>query len=56
MIESYEKRKRRDEANALIRLLSFSSRDKEQGKLISGDMLLAKLAQRRQLLQDNNDT
>ncbi|KAA0986164.1 prevent-host-death protein [Pseudomonas sp. ANT_J28] len=55
MIESYEKRKRRDETIALIRLLSFSSRDKEQGKLISGDMLLEKLAKRRQLLQYDND-
>lgn len=55
VIESYEERKRRDEAIALIKLLSFASRDKEQGKLISGDTLLDRLAQRRQLHQENDD-
>lgn len=55
VIESYEERKRRDEAIALIKLLSFASRDKDQGRLISGDTLLDRLAQRRQLLQDDND-
>jgi hypothetical protein len=55
VIESYEERKRRDEAIALIKLLSFASRDKEQGKLISGDTLLSRLAQRRQLQNDDND-
>ncbi|MGL6247309.1 hypothetical protein [Pseudomonas sp.] len=55
MIESYEERERRDETIALTRLLSFSSRDKKQGKLISGDLLLEKLAKRRQLLQHDND-
>ncbi|WP_095108138.1 prevent-host-death protein [Pseudomonas sp. Irchel 3E20] len=55
VIESYEARKRRDEAIALLKLLSFASRDKEQGKLISGDTLLERLAQRRQLLQENDD-
>ncbi|QVW26948.1 type II toxin-antitoxin system Phd/YefM family antitoxin [Pseudomonas hormoni] len=55
VIESCEERKRRDEAIALIKLLSFSSRDKEQGKLISGDTLLTRLAQRRQSQQDDND-
>lgn len=55
VIESYDERKRRDEAIALIKLLSFASRDKEQGKLISGDTLLDRLAQRRQLHQENDD-
>ncbi|AVO60708.1 type II toxin-antitoxin system Phd/YefM family antitoxin [Pseudomonas chlororaphis] len=55
VIESYEERKRRDEAIALIKLLSFAGRDKEQGKLISGDTLLERLAQRRQAQQEDED-
>lgn len=55
MIEPYESPERRDETIALIKLLSFASRDKEQKKLISGDALLERLAKRRQLFQKNND-
>ena len=56
VIESYDERRRRDEAIALIKLLSFASRDKEQGKLITGDTLLERLARRRQLPpEDDND-
>ncbi|MDR9753496.1 type II toxin-antitoxin system Phd/YefM family antitoxin [Pseudomonas sp. SZMC_28357] len=56
VIESYDERRRRDEAIALIKLLSFASRDKEQGKLITGDTLLERLAKRRQLPpEDDND-
>lgn len=39
VIESYEDRKRRDEAIALIKLLSFAAKDKANGNLISGDEL-----------------
>ena len=45
----------RDEAIALIKLLAFSSRDKEQGKLISGTTLLSRLAQRCHRFQEEND-
>ncbi|MDF2398494.1 MULTISPECIES: prevent-host-death protein [Pseudomonas] len=53
VIESYEERKRRDEAIALIKLLSFADRDKQQGKLVSADNLLQRLAQRRQVSKDD---
>ena len=39
VVESYEDRVRRDEAVALIKLLSFAAKDKANGNLISGDEL-----------------
>jgi hypothetical protein len=54
MIKSCKERKRRNEAMALIKLLSFSTRDKEQRKLISGETLLGRLALQRRLNQDDN--
>lgn len=56
VIESYDECKRRDEAIALIKLLSIASRDKEQGKLVSSDYLLSRLAQRcNRYQQENHD-
>jgi hypothetical protein len=54
MIKSCKERKRRNEAMALIKFLSFSTRDKEQRKLISGETLLGRLALQRRLNQDDN--
>ena len=42
---------RRDEALALIKLLSFAERDKTEGRLISGDTLLERLKQRSPTVQ-----
>jgi hypothetical protein len=55
VIESYAERKRRDEAIALIKLLAFASRDKDQGKLIARDTLLSRLAQRCHQYQEDKD-
>lgn len=46
VVESYAERRRRDEALALIKLLSFAERDKAEGRLISADTLLQRLKQR----------
>lgn len=46
VVESYAERQRRDEALALIKLLSFADRDAAEGRLISGDTLLERLKQR----------
>lgn len=47
VIESYEDRMRRDEAIALVKLLSFASKDKSNGNLISGDDLRSGWEKRR---------
>ena len=46
VVESYAERKRRDEALALIKLLSFAVRDRAEGRLMSGDPRLERLQQR----------
>lgn len=55
VIESYSERKRRDDAVALIKLMTFASRDKEQGRLISTDTVSKRLAQRTHQYQKDAD-
>lgn len=47
VIESYESRKRRDEAIALLKLLSFSVEDEKAGRVTSSSKLKEKLAARK---------
>nr|WP_095093610.1 prevent-host-death protein [Pseudomonas sp. Irchel 3A5] len=56
VIESCAARKHRDEAIALVKLMALASRDKEQGKLISGDTLMLRLAQFCHQLSEENDS
>ncbi|MDH4874514.1 type II toxin-antitoxin system Phd/YefM family antitoxin [Pseudomonas sp. BN515] len=52
VVESYAERQRRDEALALIKLLSFADRDVAEDRLISGDTLLERLKQRSPAAQE----
>ncbi|MEZ9397804.1 type II toxin-antitoxin system Phd/YefM family antitoxin [Vibrio splendidus] len=50
-IETYEVRKCRDEAIALMKLLSFSIDDQKHGRVNSGSQVRDKLAKRKQSAQ-----
>ncbi|MEZ8316958.1 type II toxin-antitoxin system Phd/YefM family antitoxin [Vibrio splendidus] len=50
-IESYDDRKHREEAIALMKLLSFSIDDKKYGRVNSGTQVRDKLAKRKQSVQ-----
>ena len=50
-IESYEDRKHRGEAIALMKLLSFSIDDEKNGRVHSGTQIRDKLAKRKQSVQ-----
>ncbi|MFA0657243.1 prevent-host-death protein [Vibrio sp. 10N.222.49.C12] len=52
-IKSYEDRKRRDGAIALMKLLSFSIDDKKHGRVNSGTQIRDKLAKRKQSVQES---
>ncbi|TKF64218.1 prevent-host-death protein [Vibrio sp. F13] len=52
-IESYEDRKRRDGAIALMKLLSFSIDHKKHGRVNSGTQIRDKLAKRKQSVQES---
>ncbi len=51
--ESYEDRKRRDGAIALVKLLSFSIDDEKHGRVNSGTQIRDKLAKRKQSVQES---
>ena len=46
VVESFEARQKRDEAIALMKLLSFSTREVEDGQVVSSDELKQSLAHR----------
>jgi hypothetical protein len=47
VVESYESRKRRDEAIALLKLLSFSVEDSDVGRVVSSETMKQKLRDRK---------
>lgn len=54
VIESYAERKRRDDAVALLKLLSFSVEDSNNGRVISGSEFKQRLVNRKLELENNN--
>ncbi|AMG31524.1 type II toxin-antitoxin system Phd/YefM family antitoxin [Grimontia hollisae] len=48
VIESYEARKKRDEAIALLKLVSFGKNDKKDGRVSSSSSFRERLAKRKQ--------
>lgn len=48
VIESYEARKKRDEAIALLKLVSFGKNDKKGGRVSSSSSFRERLAKRKQ--------
>ncbi|HBM7605709.1 TPA: type II toxin-antitoxin system Phd/YefM family antitoxin [Enterobacter hormaechei] len=43
VVESYEERKKRDDAIALLKLLTLSEKDKSEGRTYSRDQLMASI-------------
>lgn len=54
VIESFSERQRRDEAIALLKLLSFSAKDRVHGRVISSDDFKVRLAAKRNNLVGAN--
>ena len=46
VVESYEDRKERDEAIALLKLLAFGEKDIKEGRVLTGDALRSRLKER----------
>ena len=54
VIESYAERKRRDDAVALLKLLSFSVEDSNNGRVTSSSAFKQRLANRKLELENDN--
>ncbi|MCE2597381.1 type II toxin-antitoxin system Phd/YefM family antitoxin [Motilimonas cestriensis] len=55
VIESYQARKKRDEAIALLKLISFSENDANNNRVLSSEAFKDQLANRKAQLRDAND-
>ncbi|WP_394230884.1 type II toxin-antitoxin system Phd/YefM family antitoxin [Shewanella colwelliana] len=55
VIESVSDRYRRDEAIALLKLISFAKSDQQNGRTISSSTFKERLALRKQTLEGNNN-
>ncbi|MCE2571831.1 type II toxin-antitoxin system Phd/YefM family antitoxin [Motilimonas eburnea] len=55
VIESYQERKKREEAIALLKLISFSESDDRHNRVLSSETFKDKLAKRKALLKGDND-
>ncbi|WP_028865099.1 type II toxin-antitoxin system prevent-host-death family antitoxin [Psychromonas aquimarina] len=54
VIESVEERERRDEAIALLKLVSFAKNDVKAGRVISSSSLKERLAKRKLILKEGD--
>ncbi|WP_037028117.1 hypothetical protein [Psychromonas aquimarina] len=54
MIESIEEREKRDEAIALLKLVSFAKSDVKAGRVMSSNSFKERLAKRKSNLNENN--
>ncbi|MCE0556843.1 MULTISPECIES: type II toxin-antitoxin system Phd/YefM family antitoxin [unclassified Motilimonas] len=55
VIESYQERKKRDEAVALLKLISFSEEDDKNNRVMTSETFKERLAKRRSQLGENID-
>ncbi|MBL4831713.1 MAG: type II toxin-antitoxin system Phd/YefM family antitoxin [Aliivibrio sp.] len=55
VVESYEEKNRRDEAIALLKLVSFAKQDVTEKRVSSVDDFKKRLAIRKKMLQDSNN-
>jgi len=54
VIESIEDRDRREEAIALLKLVSFAKSDMQEGRVVSSSSFKDRLAQRKETLKEAN--
>lgn len=55
VVESIHDRHRRDEAIALLKLVSFAKSDQQNGRTMSSSAFKERLAKRKQTLKENNN-